>query len=353
MNTGDIQVKVLAIGDPHFRVSTVKDNDMFIQKVLDVIEKFKPDIVVCLGDLLHDHEKLHTIALNQAHKFIKVVSLQVPIYVLVGNHDMINASQFLTTNHWMNGMKEWHNVFIADRVLDLKLKDREFYFLPYVPPGRFIEALETSEQDWKQATCIFAHQEFKGCKMGAMLSEIGDEYDVKLPLVVSGHIHDRQIPQLNIIYTGSSMQHAFGESGHKSISLLTFTGKTEYKETELFLDLPRRMIKYIDTSELNKLNIELYTSSPDYIKLSVSGTHEEFKTFKKSEKYKELTRKGVKVVFKVFKKELDSVEKKEHRGFEEILKELIQKENNPSLLKVYNRIFEKIIPDNTQDVLEV
>ena len=77
----------------------------------------------------------------------------------------------------------------------------KFLFVPYVPPGRFVEALETYKNiNWKDVDCIFAHQEFYGCKMGAILSEEGDKWESKWPLVVSGHIHSRQWINKNIYY---------------------------------------------------------------------------------------------------------------------------------------------------------
>ena len=37
-------------------------------------------------------------------------------------------------------------------------------FCPYVPNGRFIEALETSEHDWKSSLLIFAIKNLKVVK---------------------------------------------------------------------------------------------------------------------------------------------------------------------------------------------
>ncbi len=65
--------------------------------------------------------------------------------------------------------------------------------VPYVPPGRFVEALNIIDNEWwKNVNCIFAHQEFYGCKMGAIESIEGDKWDHSFPLVISGHIHSEQ-----------------------------------------------------------------------------------------------------------------------------------------------------------------
>ena len=189
----------LCIGDPHFKVENMVEVDEFILKLLPVIESIKPKYIVVLGDLLHTHERLHTIALNKAYDFIKSLQkLCKKVFVLVGNHDYIQNQQFLTQNHWMNGMKEWENVFIIDNVFVFNADLKENYiFCPYVPPGKFQEALETCGFDYTKADAIFAHQEFFGCKMGAIVSVDGDKWNESYPLVISGHIHSKQKIQQN------------------------------------------------------------------------------------------------------------------------------------------------------------
>ena len=203
---------VLCIGDPHIQVGNITEVDLFIERLILLATKKQPDLIIVLGDILHTHERLHTIALNKAYEMINKLRLITKTYVLVGNHDYIQNQQFLTENHWLSGMKEWKNTVIVDKVISETINGEKFVFTPYVPPGRFEEALNTLDGDWKDASCIFAHQEFYGCKMGAIVSVEGDNWSIENPHVVSGHIHSRQIPQENIYYTGSAMQHAFGES---------------------------------------------------------------------------------------------------------------------------------------------
>jgi len=104
--------KFLVIGDPHFKTSNLPDVDDFINKTIDLVQKESPDFIIILGDVLHEHERLHTIPLNKAYDFVKAMATATQTYILVGNHDMINNQQFLNQNHWMNGMKEWHNTIL-------------------------------------------------------------------------------------------------------------------------------------------------------------------------------------------------------------------------------------------------
>jgi DNA repair exonuclease SbcCD nuclease subunit len=324
--------KVLVIGDPHFRIDNVEEVDLFIQKITDLENKTNPDFVVCLGDLLHTHERLHTIPLNKAYEFVRRMS-RLKLYLLVGNHDYIQNQQFLTENHWMNALKKWENVVIVDKVLNETINGCNFTFCPYVPNGRFAEALQTIGDTWKMSTCIFAHQEFRGCKMGAIISVDGDSWDDSYPRVISGHIHSKQRPQRNIYYTGSALQHAFGESDENTVSVVDFLPGKEYKVSEIDLGLPRKKIVYSDISDPN-----LLSKAGEQVKLTLSGDDQsEFKAFKKTETYKNIVASGAKVVFKVTKPLFVSEPNaSEYLNFGKLLYDSVS--DKPELLEVYNLI---------------
>ncbi len=333
---------VLCIGDPHIQVSNIPETDLLIDRLIKLASEKLPDLIIVLGDVLHTHERLHTIALNKAYEMIDKLRLIAKTYVLVGNHDMINNQVFLNENHWLSGMKEWDNTVIVDKVLTETINSEKFVFIPYVPPGRFQEALGTIGDEWKDSSCIFAHQEFAGCKMGAIISVEGDKWPVSYPNVVSGHIHSRQIPQENIYYTGSAMQHAFGESEKNIIAHLTFNNG-KYDREEIDLQLPRKKIVYIDVEDVDNYEVPI---TEDTLKVTVSGNYDQFKALKKTKKYKNLLDKGVKVIFKpkkLKKIENNSVltEPEEKFGgsdFQTILGAIVNDQKDPYLVRAYELI---------------
>ena len=332
-------VDVIFIGDPHFQVTNINEVELFIDRITELVDKRKPDVIVIGGDLLHTHERLHTIALNKAYEFVDSMRKRTKTYVLVGNHDYIQNQQFLTDNHWMNAMKDWDNTVIVDDVIIETINNEKLVFIPYVPPGRFEEALNTKGNDWKNASCIFAHQEFYGCKMGAIISEEGDKWSLDYPYVISGHIHSRQIPQANIYYSGSAMQHAFGESENNIIACVNVCNR-KYELDEVDLSLPRKKIVYMDVESVDDYIIPSETS--DQIKVSISGNYNEFKSLKKTKKYKDMLNKGIKVVFKPKRLEVvEDVSKEledERVEFMSILDTIVKKENNTYLTDVYKTI---------------
>jgi DNA repair exonuclease SbcCD nuclease subunit len=333
-----INTKILCIGDPHFKVSNIDEVNIFIERISKLIEEIKPEAIIMMGDLLDTHEKIHSIPLNKAYEFIDKLRKTSITYCIVGNHDYYNNSQFLTENHWLNALKEWKNVVVVDKVLLQEINGFKYVLCPYVYPGRFKEAMDTLDIDLKEIDCIFAHQEFYGCKMGAITSIEGDKWELSNPLVISGHIHSNQKPQDNIYYPGSSMQHAFGESDRNIIPIVKFEKKNIRPDIEeIDLGLPRKKIIYKDMENIKNFEIK---DTEHKIKLSISGCYEEFKSFKKSTKYKEFIKKGVKVIFKPKKIEIKQSNKIDTNdtSFTNIISLLVKNKKDVYLYQVYEEI---------------
>lgn len=291
--------KWVLIGDPHFRTDNAEHIDTFISQVEQTCILHQVQAVAVMGDLLHYHERVNTCSLNKAYTLVQTLRKHVPVYVIVGNHDYINNSQFLSDQHWMNAMKEWSNVYIVDKGYNVCTPYGDIVMCPYVFPGRFEEALSTFHTNWRHAKLILAHQEIYGCKMGALQSTDGDKWDADYPMVCSGHIHDRQLVQPNVFYVGSAMQHAFGESADKSISIVHLDVD---QIQNVRLALPKKKTYYIDASTLlsskNSKELNLDHDAYDKIRITLQGSAEEFKVVKKSKAYKELCADNVKVVFR-------------------------------------------------------
>jgi DNA repair exonuclease SbcCD nuclease subunit len=328
-------ITCLAIGDPHFQTNNIIECEELINKINKIIKKLKPTFVVVLGDLLHTHEKIHVSPFNMATKFITSLAEKVPTYLLIGNHDYCNNQQFLSDKHPFNSFKNINNVFVCDKIILDYIDDMKFIFCPYVPPKRFIEALSTLKNDyidekWEDATCIFAHQEFYGCQLNPVMKSIdGDIWDEQYPLVISGHIHDEQLLQSNVYYTGSSMQHGFGEKTNKTISLITFYKNKKFKINKIDLEMKKKKIIYLDVEDIDK-----FKPDANYkIKLVLQGNPEEFKIFRKSKIYKEIQEKGIPISFspKSYNINMENnidLYKLEKKSFINIFEDLIKNENN-------------------------
>ena len=121
---------VLFIGDPHIQVTNIIEVELFMERLIDLASQNTPDIIIIAGDLLHTHERLHTIALNKAYEMVDKMRLIAPTYVLVGNHDYISNQQFLSENHWMTAMKEWKKYHYCRQSCYPKHQPRKIHICP-------------------------------------------------------------------------------------------------------------------------------------------------------------------------------------------------------------------------------
>ena len=254
-------MNILLIGDPHFKISNAEETSQLHQETIRYVKNNTLDFVVIMGDVLDTHEKIHVQPLCRAVDYITELSKCVKTYVLIGNHDRINNSVFLTEDHPFTGLKKKPNIIIVDKVVE----NDGFVFVPYVSPGRFLEALKTIDFEPKKQI-IFAHQEFRGAKMGAFNSEIGDIWPTDYPCVFSGHIHDFQILQPNLMYTGTPFQHNFGDSSDKFLVKIVCTNGS-YKMEKIYLQIKKKRVLIVRSE-----NLQDYVEDPNYTtKLYIEG----------------------------------------------------------------------------------
>ena len=171
-------VSILVFGDTHFKPKDYEAGEELISKAYETAEQITPTAIILLGDTMDTHETAKNAPWKQACRFIECLSEIAPVYVLIGNHDLINQSQFLTDNHFFNPLKKWKNVTIVDTPICVEIGGYNIVLCPYVPPGRFEEALDmmmelggcNEDFDWREeASCIFGHQEMQGVEYNGVL----------------------------------------------------------------------------------------------------------------------------------------------------------------------------------------
>jgi DNA repair exonuclease SbcCD nuclease subunit len=322
----------LVVGDLHIKSDNFDEIDIVLSDMKKICEEEKIDRIVLLGDILHYHERIFVQPLNKAQRFIGACTRIAFTYILVGNHDMENNQQFLTSAHWMNAMKMWQNIKIVDKVVE----EEKFLLCPYVFPGRFIEALNTGNMMWKDKKLIFAHQEFKGCKMGAIVSENGDEWSEEFPSVISGHIHDTQkIYSGKVYYPGAPLQHTFGDVDKRIVCTVEL-GDNDLKIKEHDLNVPKKHIIHSDIKNLKNVK----DTKGDKVKIKLSATPEEFKLFKGTSEYKEMIQNGIKIhhIPDMIFYEEDKKNTLAELNFLKVLNDLVEKDDK-EVQELYKQIF--------------
>lgn len=330
-------VTVVSIGDPHFKVSNVRETELMTQAIVNFARSKSPDFIVVMGDVLDRHESIHVSPLTRAINFLSQLRDIAPTYVLIGNHDLKNNRQFLSDEHPFTALKYWESLTVVDTTTKLDIKGQTFTFVPYVPPGRFIEALNTiPTEEWMRSTDIYAHQEIKGAKMGAIISTEGDEWPLTHPHLTSGHIHDYQEPQPNVIYVGTPIQHAFGDRHDKTISYFTYYPNKTFDHERIDLRLPRKRIIKLTCDEVSTY----VPQENSELKIIISGTAGEIKAIMKHPNVELWKRAGHKLVYKSVATVVEDVKPMISRTPLRFSTSLFNSVCvNPRLTAIYNRIF--------------
>lgn len=364
----------LIIGDPHFKVKNITEGLDFVEKTVNVAKSKMPTFIVVLGDILDTHERVHVDAHKLACQFFEQLSQIAPTYILIGNHDLINHMQFLTDNHIFTPLRKWDNVFIADTMpLVLEIDDatgveRTFVFCPYTPPGRFVDALDKLTHEgynWDLADCIFAHQEFEGCKMDKLTSADGDKWDEAYPCVISGHIHDAQTVGTNVFYTGSAIQQSFGDSSAKRIWFVNWEDNGETYEDQPFsvekinLGMKSKILQSLTMDELMAMEDDvgfMNLVKRCTVKIKITGASSEFKQFRRSRFFATLKKIGVVFAYTMIEETMDESElanaTRKDVSFHEVFRDVVSKKDD-IIRDEYSIVFGVVRPEDVpEDVPE-
>jgi len=336
-------MKFLCIGDPHFKKNNAEETENMEIQILKIIDVNNPDYIIVLGDILHDFETITSSVQCRAVKFLSKLREKSKLCILIGNHDRINNKEFLTEIHPFYALKEWENTFIADKTIEINDNNFKFLLVPYVPNGQFLDAIK--DFNYKEMDLIFAHQEFRGCKLGCNISTEGDEWNISNPLVITGHIHEYQRPQYNIIYTGTPIQHGFADDKNKTISIYEISNK-EFKNNFYYNDkiyvkedrikVPQKLKRTLKINCDELTNIKLKPNS--LYKIKIKGTTQELNSIFNHTIIQNWKNDGHKVVRDAIienyaKKEINNNE----LNFQKILYDNIKENNN--LLPLYKKYF--------------
>lgn len=344
-------MNILVVGDLHFKEKGIRRYQKMSEEIISVIKQHQDqiDAVVLLGDTLHKHEQSHQVPFDMANNFIIDISNLKHVYLIIGNHDMINNSIFLTDKHFFNPLKRLPNITVVDYPTEALIKGNKIALIPYVYPGRFFEALEKLPISFKDYRVIFGHQEIYNAKMGAIRSDTGDKWLSEYPLLISGHIHEHDILQPNMIYTGTPIQHTFGDNPNKGIFLFSFPECEDgYTMKKITLNVPIKKIFKMNAEEVTHFD------APEGLdaKIIIKDTIEAFNALIKKGFIEDLESKNITVVHEntdnVDKSEFCYIPKEERKNFRRILYDEIK--DDPSLKEAFIRTFGIIDDDHREPI---
>jgi DNA repair exonuclease SbcCD nuclease subunit len=293
-------VRVLIIGDPHFKTDNCEETQALHDEVAKLITNTSFDAVVVLGDTLHRHEKIDMSPLKRSIEFLRMIKTLSPrLYLIIGNHDRPNNNVFLTDEHPFNSLKEWSETYVVDKVLVSEIDNEYFVFVPYVPTGRLEEALKTANLEYPlKVTGVFSHQEYHGCKITKLKEKSdskeeksnGDVWPLDAPINFSGHIHDYEEVQNNLIYVGTPFQHSNSMLGTNTVSIAEFDKGMLSKHLRVQLKIPKKITISLTLEEAYKWEDRdkyfAYVKEGGSLYVKVFGDSVSLKTLPKIEPFK-------------------------------------------------------------------
>lgn len=169
------------------------------------------DMLVFCGDLFHVHGRIDASVLKVASDFFNVITdLNIPVFVLVGNHDLALKDRSIHSLSWI---KDAHIINHATRK---KYNDHEFAFMPYTESQ---EELERFLMGTSSESIVFLHQGVSGVPMGSgfvIPNEILTPQMVdRFRRVFTGHYHNHRRVSRNLTVIGATMQHTWADVGER------------------------------------------------------------------------------------------------------------------------------------------
>jgi len=308
--------KIAIIGDTHCRTKYINEYEQTKKAILNILVKEKPTLIVFLGDDLHNHSTVHSAQLSQVIDFLMCAREIAYTIKLIGNHEIVSPNSYLRGDHHFHSLHHLEGIEIIDKPTIIS----NVLFVPYVPVGMFNQALEEhNANNWDVVELCFAHQEFRGVKVGSQVSTSDDVWDLTKPRMVSGHIHDRHQVQENLIYPGSPAQFTHADAEDKSILIL---------EDEKIKYVP------VEGNILYKTyHLDLTKDAPDSVSLDlnnrnrviVKGGMGDLKSFRSSKVFKDFQKNGVTLVPKLIVEET-TIKKAKKKTFNEIMEERMNEE---------------------------
>lgn len=327
-------IRFHAIGDIHIADRHMAMCDEAMANVLVLIDK-RPevDLVVVMGDILDRHNNVKLTHQRKAIDWIyelhnRCKQKNIVLAVIIGNHDRPNNQDCFSDIHPFMGIQDIPNsLYIVNKPKAVSINGYKILFMPYVPPGRFIEGFMiyvngmhkqnrwTTINSIKDFHIIFGHQECKGAPYGPVVSTIGDEWHKDYPLLVSGHIHSRIKLQENLLYTGSLYPITVSEGSDKGVITGTYQLSDQHLEFKVVrMVTSQKKIERIAANEI--IGITAMRVIPDSnTKYVVYGTSDDIAVVRQ-----QMHGKGINVAYDIRPNERS---KMTNTSYDEILKSII------------------------------
>jgi len=242
--------------------------NFFIPMLLDKYEE--GDILIHLGDLYDNRNSIDIRCMNMAEDIITKISKILPVYMIVGNHDLYNKSSNDVNS--VNLFNHIDNVSVYTETTQLEIEGKKLVLMPWIESKT--EQI-TMLKRFSGGDYLFCHSDLNNCRMH--LSSVAWKNNNKIDVdefasykhCFSGHIHLVQTNK-NFTFIGAPYQMDRNDYGDKKgvYILDSETGDTEFIPNNYSPEFVKLSI--ITEDDIYKL--ENLDTSKNYVDLSISNS---------------------------------------------------------------------------------
>ena len=226
--------------------------------ILEQVDELKPDLLIFGGDLIDSPKRIDFVSYNIAIDFFSEASEKLPVFAIVGNHDIQGGTDWSHSLYPLNGIT---GVTVVDRPTKVHPVYGEVLLLPYMKSmtKEAKEAISSSK-----SKIVFTHIGFEELKFsnGESFGPFKFE-DFNSDYVVSGHYHVKtEFNKGRMRYPGSLLAKNFHDAGDYGFGceLISIQSNGDVEFDHIVNPYSPRYIK-LDDSNLHL--VEMYNSS-DY-----------------------------------------------------------------------------------------
>lgn len=277
----------VVISDVHYSLNTYQLANQAFLAAIEKAAQLGVPLIDC-GDLTNDKAILRAEVVNTLINTMEYArDRNVPLYLLVGNHSLINEKG---KDHALHFLHPYATVVSHPTAV------AGFNFIPYQTSSiQFIAAI----QEFPKGSTVFGHQGTRGGQLGHYVKDPSafDPEQVKDWRVFLGHYHSHY--ELGTtVSIGNPYTLTFGEASTAPKGFLIVYEDGSY--TREILPLRKHVVVEVTVDNIrHELQTEAGSFEPgnpdDLIWIKVRGTHSELSALKKSEVAKVLGRTNFKM----------------------------------------------------------
>lgn len=300
----------IVINDPHLKEENLEIIKSIFQQTTVIAKDLGLKIIDCSGDIMNSRKSQPQIVLTTFKDILdELQQSEIELHSCVGNHDKVNyfgVESFLDpfSNHPAFKLYRYGGYRELDGV--------NIHYASYFTDELFQGQIKHNKKanKWNLKNVLIGHIGVSGSVMNngiviesqTIIPSLFNEYD----LIILGHYHDYQeLAEGRIIYTGSCVQHNFGEHTGKGATILYDDLSTEI----IPLKYPQYLKFEVNPTQITAKDIQDLkkekTDTGDNLRIILKGTDSEVKSFNKMD----LLNAGISVELKqdkIIKEEIES-----------------------------------------------